>query len=140
MAFTYIDFKPEVVPFGIHSQTKDFDTIQEEPYPMVELYTAKYDDTEFPETWPFHKRTDGYISGTTIDETAVAMPDVLITCLWNKNMAIVYTTKSDSLGIWQVNGLDPDDTYGYTIIAQDPTTGTVYNTVSYDKIIPAVPV
>jgi hypothetical protein len=140
MAFTFLNLDLEVAPFELFPTTKDFDVFTPEAHPLILIYTANYDDTEYPEGWPFHKRTDGYISGTTIDETAAVMPDVLITCLWNKNMAIVCTTKSNSSGVWQVNGLDPDDTYGYTIIAQDPETGTVYNTVSYDKIIPAAPV
>ncbi len=140
MAFTYISFIPEIVPFRIYSETKDFEVFNRDTYEPLCVYTAEYDNTDYPINWPFHKRTDGYISGTTVDETSTPMPDVLITCLWNKNMAIVCRTISDVNGGWQVNGLDPDDTYGYTITAQDPTTGVVYNTVSYDKIIPAAPV
>ena len=134
MAFTY-----EVCPLifatvGNTISTVDLsDSVMD--FPLV-VYTAAYDDTISSTKWPFHKRTDGYISGTTIDETAGVMSNVIITCLWNKNMALVSRVRSDVNGIWRIDGLDPTDTYGYTITAQDPTTGVVYNTVSYDKIIP----
>ena len=139
MAFTYIDLFPEVIPYKVIDPTASVTEISNETtYDPILVYTAKY-DTVASYKWPFHKRTDGYISGITIDETSVAMPSVLITCLWNKNMEKVGTTTSDINGNWIMYGLDPDDTYGYTIIAQDPTTGEVYNSVSYDKIIPVEP-
>lgn len=138
MSFIYEPSAVIHATLGETFSTPDF--IQSE-YEFIPIYNASYDTFTTDTRWPFHKRTDGYLSGTTIDEDSVALGDVLITCLWNRNMAIVSKTRSHAtLGTWTVYGLDPDDTYGYTIVAQDPTTGTVYNSVSYDKIIPATPV
>ncbi len=139
MAFTYIDLLPEMAPLNLYTSAPiatevAVDTVHQ---PLF-IYTATYDEEgAATDKWPFHKRTDGYIAGTTIDETAAVMGSVLLTCLWNKNMMVVATTISDpTTGAWIIYGLDPDDTYGYTIIAQDPITGAVYNSVSYDKITP----
>lgn len=137
MSFIY---EPSALIFATIGVTPTAPEFISSDYEFIPIYNASYDTSISDTRWPFHKRTDGYISGTTIDETSSPVPDAIITCLWNKNLALVSKTKSDINGVWSVYGLDPDDTYGYTIIAQDPTTGVVYNSVTYDKIIPVEPV
>lgn len=109
------------------------------PWP-VELPARFLPQHEASDTW-----TTTPVSGTitgTVSEGGIPVPFAMVHCYYRKSGERIAGARCDVDGNFTISNLDPTtpadpDDGKYFVVALDPSGGTLYNALIYDRVVPS---